>query len=84
MFQARINITLRSSILDPQGKATQRALSTLGFERIESVRIGKFIEMNIAADSPQEAQDVAQSACEKLLANPVMEDYTIEIVELVS
>ncbi len=84
IFQARITISLRTSILDPQGKATQHALSTLGFERVESVRIGKFIEMNIAADSPEEAQSTAQSACEKLLANPVMEDFTIEIVELVS
>jgi phosphoribosylformylglycinamidine synthase subunit PurS len=81
MYQARINVTLRSSILDPQGKATHRALTTLGFDGVGDIRVGKFIEMNIEAESPDLAESIARSACEKLLANPVMEDFNIEITE---
>lgn len=80
MYKARISVTLRSSILDPQGKASQNALTHLGFDNIEQVRIGKYIEMGIEADSAEQAESVARQACEKLLANPVMEDFDISIV----
>ena len=79
MYKARINVTLRSSILDPQGKATHHALSQLGFEAVNEVRIGKHIELNIEADSEESAAIVAREACEKLLANPVMEDFLVTI-----
>ena len=81
MYKARICVTLRSSILDPQGKAAQHALGHLGFENIEHVRIGKYIEMGISANTVEEAEAVARQACEKLLANPVMEDFDITIVD---
>lgn len=81
MFKATVNIILRESILDPQGKATHHALQNLGLDDISKVRIGKLIELNIQADSKQEAREIAEEACTKLLANPVMEDYEISLEE---
>lgn len=82
MYKANIEVTLRSSILDPQGKAAQHALHNLGFSSVDHVRIGKHVEMWIDASSREEAEDVARSACEKLLANPVMEDYRVAVEEI--
>ncbi len=79
MYKAKVNITLRKSILDPKGKAAHHALQNLGLKNVEDVRIGKFVEMNIEAGSKEEAQDIAETACAKLLANEVMEDYRIDI-----
>lgn len=80
-YEANITITLRRSILDPQGKATSHALDQLGFDSVEDVRIGKHIRLRISADSTDGAHATAREACEKLLANPVMEDYRIEVRE---
>jgi len=82
MFKANITITLRPSILDPQGKAMQHALHDLGHESVAQVRAGKHIEMLIEAASVSEAELVAAKACEQLLANAVMEDFTIKVEEL--
>lgn len=79
MYKAKINVTLRKSILDPKGKASKEALHNLGYQAIEDVRIGKFIELNINASSENEAETVARDACSKLLANEVMEDFTVSI-----
>jgi phosphoribosylformylglycinamidine synthase len=79
MFTAHITVTLRPSILDPKGKAAGEALSHLGYDAIRSVRIGKFIQLTIDAASKEQAHQLAKEACEKLLANEVMEDFTIEI-----
>ncbi len=79
MYKAKVNITLRKSILDPKGKAAHNALQNLGLNNINEVRIGKFIEMDIEADSEKEAHKQADTACAKLLANEVMEDYQISI-----
>ena len=79
MFKVRITVTLRPAILDPQGKATHHALQNLGFDQIDSVRIGKYMELHISADTEKEAEYAARAACEKLLANPVMEDYTVRV-----
>ncbi len=81
LYHAAIEITLRSSILDPQGKATSHALDQLGFEGIEDVRIGKFVELRLEADSAEAAEALTRSACQKLLANEVMEDFAIRITE---
>jgi len=81
MYKATVNVTLRKSILDPQGKAAHHALQNLGMKEIDSVRIGKFIEMDIDAENKEEAHKVAETACSKLLANEVMEDFEIEIHE---
>ena len=84
MFKAHITVTLRPSILDPQGKASHHALGELGFESVSSIRIGKFIEMELEASSRDEALGVVEKACSQLLSNPVMEDYHIEIDEVVA
>ncbi len=81
LYHAAIEITPRPSILDPQGKATSHALSPLGFEGIDDVRIGKYVELRLEADSKEAAEAMARSACQKLLANEVMEDFVIRITE---
>lgn len=83
MYKANIHITLRQSILDPQGKATEHALQNLGFGDVNKVRMGKFVEMWIEAGDEEKARSIADEACSKLMANPVMEDYsfTIESVQ---
>ena len=79
MYKAKVNVTLRPSILDPKGKAAHHALQNLGIEQVEKVRIGKFIELDVNAESEAAAKEVVQEACTKLLANEVMEDFEIEI-----
>jgi phosphoribosylformylglycinamidine synthase PurS subunit len=79
MYTATIQITLRPSILDPKGKAAGEALSHLGYSAISNVRIGKYVRMSVDAPSEAEAYALAKQACEKLLANEVMEDFTITI-----
>jgi phosphoribosylformylglycinamidine synthase len=79
MYKAKVNVTLRPSILDPKGKAAHHALENLGLNQVEKVRIGKFIELDVNATSEADAKAVVEQACSKLLANEVMEDFTIEI-----
>jgi phosphoribosylformylglycinamidine synthase PurS subunit len=79
MFRAKVRVTLRPSILDPQGKAVEHAISSLGEQAVESVRIGKYVEMEVRSSSADEARQVTERVCKKLLANPVMEDYHVEI-----
>ena len=81
MFTAKIIITLRKTILDPQGKAVEHSLQSLGYNNITDTRIGKYIELKIDAENIIEAQNTADKACTKLLANSVMEDYQIEIIK---
>ncbi len=78
-YVARIIITLRPSILDPQGKATLQGLRELGYREVQQLRIGKFIEMHVEASSEEVAREIVKDACDRLLANPVMEDYTFEL-----
>ena len=82
MYKANICITLRSSILDPQGKAVHHALENLGHGAVERVRMGKYAELWIEADDAEAAEAIARAACDKVLANPVMEDYTITLEAL--
>ncbi|PSQ88561.1 MAG: phosphoribosylformylglycinamidine synthase [Bacteroidetes bacterium QS_8_64_10] len=79
MFKAKIHVTLRPSILDPEGKTIRRALGDLGYRQIEEVRTGKYIELSIEAADAAGAEEVAREACEKLLANPVMENFSVEV-----
>ncbi len=82
MYSAKIKVTLRKSILDPQGKAVEHSIQSLGFKNIVDTRIGKFVELKINTNSAEEAQIVTNEVCSKLLANPVMEDYEFEVVNL--
>ena len=74
-MKARIFVTLKSGVLDPQGKAIHNALSGLGFSGVNDVRAGKIFELDVADDSSDEALD---DMCRKLLANTVIENYRIE------
>ena len=78
-MKARIFVTLKKGVLDPQGKAIQRSLSQLGFEGVEEVRVGKFMEVRLAPRDRAEAEKFLQDACQRLLANTVIEDYRYEI-----
>ena len=82
MYLAKINVTLRTSILDPQGKAVQHAIASLGMEKVREVRMGKYIEMKISSDDRAEAERLTAEACRKLLANPVMENFNYTLEEL--
>jgi phosphoribosylformylglycinamidine synthase PurS subunit len=82
MYKANISITLRPSILDPQGKAVGHALETLGYDTVARVRMGKYVELWIDEATEEAAARVARAACEKLLANPVMEDYAIDLEQI--
>ena len=75
MFKAKITITLRQSILDPQGKVIHHALESMAMNDVAEVRIGKFVEMTLNSPTKAEAEQTVERACKKLLANPVMEDY---------
>jgi phosphoribosylformylglycinamidine synthase len=79
LYHSKILVTLRQSILDPQGKAVEHAAHSLGYERVRNVRIGKFVELNVDAASKEEAEKITKEVSEKLLANPVMEDFSFTI-----
>jgi phosphoribosylformylglycinamidine synthase len=81
LYTAQIKITLRKSILDPQGKTVEHSIQSLGYNNIKNTRIGKYIELKIDSSSKEEANRITDEICKKLLANPVMEDYTFEITE---
>ena len=79
MYKAVVTVTLRPSILDPQGKAVQHALHDLGHGAVRQVRVGKHVELLVEAGSAAEAEAVATEACRQLLANPVMEDFAVHV-----
>ncbi|WP_029040839.1 phosphoribosylformylglycinamidine synthase subunit PurS [Cucumibacter marinus] len=80
-MKARVTVTLKNGVLDPQGKAIEGALGSLGFDGVGSVRQGKVFDVELTAGSEGEAQDKLKSMCEQLLANTVIEDYAITLVE---
>ena len=78
---ARIFVTLKKAVLDPQGKAVQRSLARLGFPEARDVRVGRFIEIALEVGSREEAQKRVDAMCKKLLANTVIEEYRFELAE---
>ena len=76
MFHSKVYVTLKKSILDPQGKAVEQGIHSLGFESVSNVRIGKYIEMDIDTDVNEEAEIITKQISEKLLANLVMESFS--------
>ena len=78
-MKAKVHITLKTGVLDPQGKAVQHALGALGFPGIEDVRQGKYIELDLAETDPAKAKEAARAMCDKLLANTVIENYTVDL-----
>jgi phosphoribosylformylglycinamidine synthase len=77
--KVRIHVTLKPGILDPQGKAIQHTLGALGFNAVDNVRQGKVIDLEIAETDPEAARSSLTEMCEKLLANTVIENYSIEL-----
>ena len=80
-MKAKIYISYKEGILDPQGKTISHALDTIGIKRINSVRMGKYIEMEFKSISKDNASKITDESCRKLLANPNTETYSFEIVE---
>lgn len=80
-MKARVHITLKQGVLDPQGRAIAHALKTLGFEGVEDVRQGKYIELDIAETDADRARATVEAMCDKLLANTVIENYAVELSE---
>ncbi|MEM7506366.1 MAG: phosphoribosylformylglycinamidine synthase subunit PurS [Pseudomonadota bacterium] len=78
-MKARVFVTLKNGVLDPQGAAIAHALGTMGFEGVEGVRQGKVIELDLAETDAVKAEATAREMCEKLLANTVIENYRVEI-----
>ena len=78
---ARVVVTLKKSVLDPQGQAVGRALSALGFSEVQGVRLGKVIELDLSGADPARARERLAAMCEKLLANTVIEEYRIESID---
>ncbi len=79
-MKARVFITLKTGVLDPQGEAVKHSLGTLGFAGINSVRQGKMIELDLSESDPKSAEATLHEMCEKLLANTVIENYSIELL----
>lgn len=82
MFLARIYVTLKPTVNDPQGQTVRGGLSTLGFDTIDSVRMGKYLEIKVNEADRRRAESQVDGMCGKLLANPVIEDYRFELEEL--
>jgi len=82
MAQARVYVTLKRGILDPQGEAVKNALHTLGYDNIDEVRVGKYVVLTLQDSSDSEAlKNTVEEICKKVLTNPVIEDFSFEIVE---
>ena len=79
-MKVRVDITLKTGVLDPQGEAVRHALGTLGFEGVNGVRQGKVIELDLATDDAELARVQAGQMAEKLLANQVIENYAVTVI----
>jgi phosphoribosylformylglycinamidine synthase len=77
--KARVFVTLKPSVFDPQGRTIADALHTMGYQNVQDVRQGKYFELDLAADSGEKARALASEVADRLLANPVIESYRIEI-----
>jgi len=82
MFRAEVTVTLRSGILDVQGKTVEHSLHALGYDNVGHVRIGKFVTLEVDAETPAEAERIANEVSQRLLSNPVIEDFDVTINEV--
>ncbi|ABX08913.1 phosphoribosylformylglycinamidine synthase subunit PurS [Prochlorococcus marinus] len=81
-FQAKVFVSLRPSVLDPAGEAAKSAATRLGLQGITSIRIGKAIELNISAPSEEEARNTVETISDRLLANPVIENWSFDLNQI--
>jgi len=80
-MKAKIHVTLKNGVLDPQGKAIESALEHLGFSDVGAVRVGKYIEVELKEENAETARTRVEEMCEKLLANTVIEKYSVAVAE---
>lgn len=80
-MKVKVHVTLKQSVLDPQGEAIKKGLASLGFDDVASVRLGKYFELEINNSSEKDLRSQVDVMCKKLLANPVIEEYTIDIIQ---
>lgn len=78
-MKAKIHVTLKRGILDPQGKAIEQALATLGYQSVGNVRVGKYLELEVGEADQAKAEAQVKAMCDKLLANTIIEDYRFEL-----
>jgi len=78
-FRARVYVMLKQTVLDPQGSAVLRALGDLGYDGIRDVRIGKIVDMSVKAEGPDEARAKVEEIAKRLLANPVLEEFSVSL-----
>jgi phosphoribosylformylglycinamidine synthase subunit PurS len=83
MYKVKVFVTLKESVLDPQGTAVKNSLNSLNYKEIADVRIGKYMEL-VVDKSDREIDEVVNEVCDKLLANPVIENYRYEVEEVVT
>ncbi len=81
MFTAEVKVALKPIVSDPQGLAVKHALENLGVSGIEDVRMGKIVKITLDAESKEKAVSTVEDMCRKLLANPIIEDYSFEVAE---
>lgn len=79
-MKVQVLVRIKPVVLDVQGKAVEQAIRHLGFEQVDSVRVGKLIEFDVKADSAESARGIAAELCEKLLANTLIENYEVKLV----
>jgi len=79
VVKIKVHVTLKPGVLDPQGKAVQHALAALGFDGVEGVRQGKYIELDLAETDPAKARAAVEDMCRQLLSNTVIENFDVEI-----
>ena len=80
-MRVKIFVSLKKGVLDPQGKAVEQSLHSLGYKEVQDVRVGKFVELDLQANSREAAEGRIREMCDKLLANPVIENFHYEISE---
>lgn len=82
MYRAKVYVTLKESVKDPQGQAVTDSLRSLGYDGVQDVRIGKIMDVRLRADSERAAAEQLEAMCQQLLANPVIETYRVQIMEV--
>ncbi len=82
MYKAKVQITLKKGVLDPQGEAIKGSLHSMDFFEVKDVRVGKLINLLLEGKNPDELENRVEAMCQRLLANPVIENYAFEIMEV--
>ena len=82
VIRCEVNIRPRPDILDPQGDAVGKALANLGFQGLDSVKVGRYLILDVVADGPEAGRQAVEDMCRKLLANPITEDYELKVTAL--